>query len=241
MMKFILIILICMCLTGCAAISEYYHSQPMDIGTDYKFWPANEIVAFNLEDIKLYLQPQNSFVAANGGMLLLPIPFMEPRKEIEEDYSKGTYLFKEDASYIEDIVEGDYFYIEILMRVKKDGFSFNPKEVYLELENKEYIRASKYIVPNMELWGPSKSDRSYLLRPAKYSWRKESNEQAVSKYFKIPPKEYVGFAIRFDYPTPNPGTPFNIEIKGLKRFESIVPIPEIRYKDKKIYRDCRTS
>ncbi len=72
--------------------------------------------------------------------------------------------------------------------------------------------------------------------PSEHSWRTEENEQDSSKYFELPKNKWVGFAIRFETLTPNPGTPFSIEIKGLKRLENIVSIPKVRYKDRTTYR-----
>jgi len=46
----------------------------------------------------------------------------------------------------------------------------------------------------------------------------------------------IGFAVRFENLTPNPGTPFTIEIKGLRYLDEIIPIPKVRYKDKKAWR-----
>jgi len=237
--KSVWIVLISIGLFGCAAISDYYVSKPEDMGRQHKVWSTGTVM-LNLHDITLFLQPDNSITAADGGMFLLPIPLMEQRKEIIESYSKSTFLLKENASSVADVIEGDYFYIEILMKAKKDHFFFNPREVYLELEDRRYLQASKYLKPPRELARPHNC-WGRLIRAFDDSWRFEKNEQSANQYFEIPSNEYVGFAIRFETPTPNPGTPFNIEIRGLKRLEEIVPIPKIRYRDKKPYRDYRTS
>lgn len=239
--KEFLVILICIFLTGCAIISDYYISQPTSVGINYKFWSDNGIVALDLENIMLYLQPQNSVGVADGGMLLLPIPIMGPRKEIAKNYTKGAYLFKEDAFSVLDVAEGDYFYIEILLKAREDGLFFNPREVYLEPENSNRIQASKYLIPEGDFARPHNFWSPLITTDRDFWWRKESNEQTLSKYCAISSKKYVGFAIRFETPTPNPGTPFNIEIKGLKFFENTILIPKIKYRDKKRVREWRTN
>ena len=63
----------------------------------------------------------------------------------------------------------------------------------------------------------------------------------ASQYFEAPKHKWIGFRIYFDTPTPNPGTPFSIEIRGLKRVRENVSVEEIKFKDKKVYRDKISS
>lgn len=109
---------------------------------------------FEFKDIKLYLKPSNDFLYASGAYFIIPTPIINHRTKITENYRKSTYLHK-NVDYPVINIEGDYFYIEIIIETDKEGFLFNPREVYLELEDGKYLQASKYIKPDGNLEPPS--------------------------------------------------------------------------------------
>ncbi len=127
------------------------------------------------------------------------------------------------------------------MRADTENFSFNPREVYLELENGERIQASKYLRPKLKLGSPNPNWRVGSIMQGSnkdsYMWSVEEYEKEVYEYFEAERKKWLGFAIRFDTLTPNPGVPFAIEIDGLKFLDEKVSVPKIFFKDKKIHRE----
>lgn len=234
-------------LSGCTAfISDYYVSKPIDTRDNYKGW-SNGVVKIQLENIRVYLKPDNPLYFGDGAVLLPYIPIAFSLKENKEKYRKGKYIYQTGDErgiyYKGHPIEGDYFYVELSMRADKEGFVFNPRQVYLELENGENIQASKYLKPEFKLGAPNPNwgVGSMLMGSVRdmKSWRLEENEQSISEYFELPKGKWRGFAVRFETPTPNPGTPFAIEIKGLKYSQDLVSIPKIRFKDKKRYREIR--
>jgi hypothetical protein len=202
-------------LSGCMGVIDYSISKPAEIGRNYSF-RRNGIVVFKIENLELYLQPNNTIASAEGINYLGLINLARPFKN--EDHKKENT-----------------FYIEILMKAEKEGFLFNPMDVYLELENGKYLPASKYLMPNTKFSSPPVYALCDLLSGARgYDWRMEDTGQIMSRNFKIPTKEWIGFAISFETPTPNPGTTFTIELKGLKYQENHIILPKVKYRDNKI-------
>jgi hypothetical protein len=210
-------------ISGCAGLHDFYVSKADNLPQNMKEWP-NGVVVVELKDIRLCLQLDNQFSFRDGGVLFVPIPIMEQAKEITEKYCK-------DRS----------FGIELAMKSYDEDFTFNPKEVYLKLETGEYIQASKYYKPNCTL--PAPNPNVGIIHGWTVPPPFNSNEYKPellgnkSQSFEAPKHKWIGFRIYFDTPTPNPGTSFIIEIRGLKKGEESVPVEGIIFKDKKVYRD----
>ncbi|MCK5581373.1 MAG: hypothetical protein KAJ18_08885 [Candidatus Omnitrophica bacterium] len=216
-------------LFGCAAVSDYYVSQPANKRhAGYEFWP-NGIVRIVSPDINLFIQPDNIVNTSNGIIGSFPAP---PIIIMEGD----------QVINIEESRQNEPFYVEILVKAQKEGFVFNPMEVHCKLNNQGYLQASKYINPDKKFRAPKKNGMFTLMmpKPAEYSWRTEKNEKQLDRYYNIPTGKWVGYRIRFDIEAPRPGVPFSIEIKGLKQRDEVVPLPNIQYLKKVKFRDIHT-
>ena len=101
----------------------------------------------------------------------------------------------------------------------------------------------KYILPDFKLAAPNPNWEYTII---KEGWNgrvlvpSEKNEQSNDQYFVLPKGQWVGFAIRFETLTPNPGTFFSIEARGLINSGEHMTIPTVTFKDKKILRAIRT-
>lgn len=239
--KILTALIIVQFLSGCAGISDYYVSKSSNTGNNVKHW-ANGVVRINLDDMTVYFKPDNEWFLRDGTQFF--VNFLGEKHEISEKYKKGAYIYRKEAvfrngNYMHDSILGDYFYIEICIRPNQENIVFNPREVYLQLEEGQYIQASKYLKPHFNQRSPNPNEPERIVWAAEKGWAMEGNEQVDTHYFSLPRKHWTGFAIRFETPTPNPGTPFSIEIRGLQRLGEAIEVPRLIFKDKKIWRDYR--
>jgi hypothetical protein len=213
--------------SGCAAVYDFYVSKANNLGPKGKSW-ANGVVVEELEDIRLVLQLNNQTLINEGGWFILPFPIMGQRKEVFEKYRKDNS-----------------FEIELAMKSYGENFTFNPKQVYLRFETGGLIQASKYYKPDFVLSAPNPNCgimHGWTVPPASNDDPPQPELLSdISHSFEAPKHKWIGFRIYFDAPTPNPGTQFSIIIRGLKRAEKNVPVEEIEFKEKKIYRDSISS
>lgn len=234
-------------ISGCTGLSDSYRSKSADSGGHYSDW-ANGAVKIQLKNSRIYIMPQNSKFSRDGVLIWPYIPLVGANKEFEQKYSKGAYLYSTEKTfygggYYNLPIEGDYFYVEVCMRADKENVAFNPREIYLQLESGEYIQASKYIIPNFKLTAPNPNWEHTIIKEG-WNGRKlmpfEKDEQSKDQYFELPKGQWVGFAIRFETLTPNPGTLFSIEARGLTDSGEQMSIPTVTFKGKKIFRAIRT-
>ncbi len=208
--------------SGCAGINDYYVSKLDNPSKNSKSW-TNGVVVLELKDIRLCLQLDNQYPFREGGELILPIPIMGRPREVNDKYT------------------GESFVIELAMKSYSEDFTFNPIEVYLRLETGENIKADKYYKPDFDFSAPNPNygiEHGSIV-PLRYNFKgmKQKFYKNDNQSFECPKHKWIGFYIFFNAPRPNPGTPFSIEIRGLKRAGENVPVEEIRFKDKKIFRD----
>ncbi len=217
--------------SSCATIYDYYVSKSDNSEKNLKSW-NNGVEVIELKNIRLVLQVDNQIRFKEGVLFFWPIPFMGKGKEIEDSYRKDTY-----------------FEIELAMKSYNEDFSFNPKEVYLRLNTGERIQAKKYYKPDFFLSAPNPNYGFWCgttVPPSPFLYRHPFGPESepfrnISNNFEFPKHKWIGFRIYFDTPTPNPGTSFSIEIHGLKEKGKKIVVPEIRFKDKKIFRDVISS
>lgn len=197
--------------SGCAGLNDFYISKASNLGPNCKDW-ANGDVIVELSNLRLALRLGNHFLHQGGGVLLVPI--REERIEINEKYRN----------------EGS-FEIQLMMKAYNNDFEFNPKEVYLKLEEGEYRQATLYYKPDYELAAPNPN-----FGPS-YPWVVSKPESLTdfSRYFELPKHQWAGFRIHFDAPIPNPGTQFTIVIRGLKNAGRTLEPEEVVFKDKKLF------
>lgn len=241
-----LIVVFSLFLLGCAGINDFYVSKSVDDGGIYKNW-SNGVVKIQLENIGIYIKPDNAQLFRDGLLVWPHLPITGTSAPVNAKYVKSNFLnhegdnFDEKGVYVDKRVYGDYFYVEFCMRAEEENIVFNPLEVYLQLEDGESVQASKYIKPEMKVGAPNPNwGVEFLIQGSSkdsYEWAMEKYERNSSQYFDLPKGKWIGFAIRFETLTPSPGTAFNIKIMGLKERENIISIPEVIFKDKKIYRD----
>ena len=97
------------------------------------------------------------------------------------------------------------------------------------------VQAIKYIKPEMKLGAPNPNwGIDNLIQGSSqttYNWTMEKYEQNSSQYFELPKGKWIGFAIRFETLTPNPGIAFNIQIKGLKQSENVILVPKVIFEE----------
>jgi len=206
--------------SGCTSYG-YYFSKPVEDKNSYEFYP-NGIVLFNLNNVELFLQPKNNSVFDRGQQLPV-IPVVVGRDSPEEFHYSN-----------------EYFDIEIVLYSQKEGFLFNPKEVYLTLESGQILRPGKYLIRERTGDKPLTQEGPQNLlyyNPDDPYWE---NEKVETENTYIPMAQNgnersIGFILRFETGTPRPGAPFSIQIKGLKHFDQKISVPEIQYKDKARY------
>jgi len=253
MKKIIYILIFAVLASGCSGVRALYVSKAVDLEGRCKS-SATGVAKIQLRDIRIYVKPNNYFDYRSGtawfpAMVGPYIPVYHEKNEMKTKYRKGNYLSQEEQVYDENfdnyyfaIDEGDYFYVEISIRANEDKFTFNPREIYLELEDGGRLQAAKYIKADYKLrtpffwsWGGLYSIL-WSSERNKGEYKFEKDEQSLSQYFEVPKNTWIGYAIRFETLTPNPGTPFNIDIKGLKYLDDSVSVPELKFTDKKLYK-----
>ncbi len=213
-------LVLCFFLAGCAT-RGFYYSKPVEDNKLYRFYP-NGIVLFDLEGVDLFLSPQNH-TSFDAGGIIPPVPIIIGKDSPEEFHHSD-----------------EYFEVEILLHAKKNGFRFNPKEVYLTLESGETLQPINYSIREGIAYFPLAKGPHSLLEHRSYhpSWNKEYQEGSEDKYFDLVKDKNmwgIGFVIRYATGTPRPGTLFSIEMKGLKYLDQKILIPKIQYKDKSRY------
>lgn len=194
----------------------------------YKVLP-NGIVKIKHSDYIIFVRPANKVLVADGQQFLL----WSSKKEVSKLPFSEVY-YPEGSSLI---LKPNYFYIEILLRSKKNGYMLYPKKLAIINSRGELIPATKYVVAEGRLEEPGNYGNSFLINfvPFNDNWFRVDEEQDENKFIKLPVGKLIGFAVRFDIPPPTPGDLFSINIQGLEFMSESVEVPIIYYDTRKTY------
>jgi hypothetical protein len=227
---FILLLLLFSLTSESQAMKLLYYDISFTSRTESKYGILpNGIVQIEHNDSIIFVRPANKVFVAEGQQLWL----WPSRKNIPELFFSEWY-YPEDSSLMS---KPDYFYIEILLYSKKDGYVLYPKKLKVINSRGELIPAVKYIVVEKLLEKPSNYGDGNLLNftPLDGNQFSLEREREENISIKIPVKKLIGFAVRFNIPPPSPGDLFTIEIEGIEYMGELIHMPTITYDTKKTY------
>ncbi|MDD5679731.1 MAG: hypothetical protein PHI59_00595 [Candidatus Omnitrophica bacterium] len=192
-------------------------------GQGYVVWPSGIIKIVN-NNFLMYIRPANRIYKSVDEYFI----FWQYKKQIFNDK-----LIISERYYPENTsLRPNYFYIEVVIVPKKEGFTFNPMQIYVDKDDKRYASV-RYIWPEGELDNIYPfSEELFFLNEDERSADKERFDQID---IQLLTKEKTGFAVRFDVLMPMPGDRFGIKIEGLKYHNEQVEIPTLIYDKKKIF------
>ena len=189
----------------------------------------NGIMRIKHKDFILFVRPANRLYVAEGQQL-----WLWPSRKENPGFVFSEWYYPERSSLIS---KPNYFYIEILLRSREDGYVLYPMKLVVINGRGERIPAVKYVVVEKLLEEPSDYSYGNLLSLAPLDGNQFSvdQEREEDTFIKLPNGKLIAFAVRFNIPPPSPGDSFAIDIQGLKFMNESIKVPTVYYDTKRTY------
>jgi hypothetical protein len=228
----VFIVLSIFLVSECNAMNVFYWdiSFSKQRTAQYRILP-NGIAKITRKDFIIFVKPANKIHVGDKEQVFL---FSFNKRDLRNQSLFSDAYYPDGSSLMS---KPDYFYVEVLLYSKKDGYVLNPKKIEIVNSKGERISVERYLVVDERLEGPCNYGDGNLLKPIPFndecfSIKKERDKSIL---IDLPARKLIGFAVKFNVPPPTPGDLFTIDIKGFEYKGNPVEVPSINYDAKKTY------